>query len=644
MFFNRYVRFFIRLLIVLCSLSCSNYKEIGNLESAFVAANSNRIELEKVLSHYKEDTLKWKAAVYLIQNMPYHNYYVGNEWDKLYQIYESSSTIVIDDDIKAIVDSCQRDNGPFDISSLSLQRDIQTLDSAFLVQQIDESFRAWRDFPWGRNVSFEDFCEYVLPYRIGDEKPTQWRKAILDKWKPFTDSIISEGKCDDPFEVSYLVFKKMSESKPVYYGQMPSHPHIGPRLADWNVGDCQDMTDILVYVFRALCLPCAIDFTPSSNYSTAHFWNSIKDGEEQTWWLDYASDEFGLCDRYSYLVKGKVFRKSFHANDGSQQLYYDATNDYADSLLIPQLTVLASEFDGQFEEGKYYALCVPQKRRWLPVEWAIAEKGKLQFGGFKAGTAACICIKNELQILPCSLPFRTEVVNGKPMITPFKGGEKERITLLSKFPLFDEFYLERVMGGVFEGASSESFASPDTLAVICDSPSRLVNHIKLENNGKKYRYIRYKGPKDSHCNIAELEFYASLNDSIPLQGRIIGYPAPLSHNPMEDYHRVFDGDYYTSFDSALPSNGWVGLDFGKPQQIAEIVYVPRNKDDFIRNGDQYELFWWEQSHWVSAGKKIATADEIDFWVPKGSLLYLHNETRGNWERMFEYKNDHQVWW
>lgn len=641
---NNSIRYFIRLLYIICCFSCSNNIERNKLELALEQAETNRIELEKVLQRYKEDSCKWKAAAYLIQNMPCHSYYVGNEWDKLYHIYESCSTKVINDDINAVVDSCQRENGLFDVSNLSLQRDIQTLDSAFLVHHIDESFRAWRGFPWGRNISFEDFCEYVLPYRIGDEQPTQWRRTIMEKWKPFTDSIISEGKCDDPFEVSYLVFKKMSESKPVYYGQMPCHPHIGSQLTDWNIGDCQDMTDILVYVFRALCLPCAIDFTPSSNYSTAHFWNSVKDGEGQTWWLDYASDGFGPCERNSYLIKGKVFRKSFHLCNGVRQLYHDVTNDYADSLLIPNLTVHASEINGQFVNGQRYALCIPQKKEWLPVEWAIAENGNLQLGGFKAGTAACVCIKKESQILPCSLPFRTEVKNGKPMITPFKEGEKERVTLLSKFPLFDEFYLGRMMGGVFEGASSESFASPDTLAVIFDSPSRLVNHIKLENNRKKYRYIRYKGPKDSHCNIAEIEFYTSLNDTVPLQGRIIGYPEPLSHNPMEDYRRVLDGDYYTSFDCALPSEGWVGLDLGKPQQIAEIIFVPRNKDDFIRNGDLYELFWWEQGHWASAGKKIATTDEIDFWVPKGSLLYLHNETRGNWERVFEFRNGHQVWW
>jgi hypothetical protein len=35
-------------------------------------AGSNRPELEKVLSHYKNDSLKLRAARFLIENMAYH--------------------------------------------------------------------------------------------------------------------------------------------------------------------------------------------------------------------------------------------------------------------------------------------------------------------------------------------------------------------------------------------------------------------------------------------------------------------------------------------------------------------------------------------------------------------------------------------
>ena len=45
------------------------------LEQALITARENRPELEKVLAHYVQseaDSLKYKAAVYLIKYMPYH--------------------------------------------------------------------------------------------------------------------------------------------------------------------------------------------------------------------------------------------------------------------------------------------------------------------------------------------------------------------------------------------------------------------------------------------------------------------------------------------------------------------------------------------------------------------------------------------
>lgn len=57
------------LLIVfsLLLLSCSS--ENNKLEFSLQQAKGNCIELEKVLNHYKNDSLKYKAATFLIKNM-----------------------------------------------------------------------------------------------------------------------------------------------------------------------------------------------------------------------------------------------------------------------------------------------------------------------------------------------------------------------------------------------------------------------------------------------------------------------------------------------------------------------------------------------------------------------------------------------
>ena len=53
-------------------------------------AKNNRTELEKVLYFYQKnlaDSLKYKAACFLIENMPYHSYTDGEQLEKYKKYY-----------------------------------------------------------------------------------------------------------------------------------------------------------------------------------------------------------------------------------------------------------------------------------------------------------------------------------------------------------------------------------------------------------------------------------------------------------------------------------------------------------------------------------------------------------------------------
>ena len=53
----------------------------SRLHDALEAAGENREEMEQVLAYFKNDsdTLKYSAAKFLIENMPYHYTYVGKD-------------------------------------------------------------------------------------------------------------------------------------------------------------------------------------------------------------------------------------------------------------------------------------------------------------------------------------------------------------------------------------------------------------------------------------------------------------------------------------------------------------------------------------------------------------------------------------
>jgi len=70
---NLKMRIILQMIIVVITSSCSHYNT--NLDRALRLATSNRVELEKVLAFYQQnpkDSLKYQAAVFLIENMPGH--------------------------------------------------------------------------------------------------------------------------------------------------------------------------------------------------------------------------------------------------------------------------------------------------------------------------------------------------------------------------------------------------------------------------------------------------------------------------------------------------------------------------------------------------------------------------------------------
>lgn len=643
-------RLYFLYLLLLFLGSCSQNHESERLEAALNLAGNNRQELEKVLRHYADDSLKYKAAVFLISNMPYHTYYEGTEIKKMQELYQMCSHH-LKEEIPLVADSFIRRNGAINVSNLKVQNDITNINSALLIHHIDSAFGAWRHFPWGKNVSFDDFCEYVLPYRVGTEIPTKWRKDIMESWKPVTDSLI-EKHVSNPIDVAKVVFEKLYQRHPVFSSQMPSLPSIGPRIINYNVGSCRDMCDIILYTFRALGIPCSKDFLLSGDYNTPHSWNNLA-GKET--WIDLASGTFLPASAYKD-VKAKAFRESFalQANRVDElgedkteipplfryPKFKDVTDVYADGLLIPEIVIEESALMENTDKSKPYYLCIPQKQKWIPVDYCILKNGHLVYRNFKAGTVICIAQYHHGEMIPSTLPMRTYLERGKAKLVSF-GPQKQKVSVVfyTKFPPIDEPFLKNMTGGVVEGANHADFSDAEILVMIRQVPSRLCT-VAFPHATKTYRYVRYKGADNTNCDIAEISFYTSSSDTIKITGEVIGN----ENSERTEQAKALDGDFYTSYSSKAPSGSWVGLKFAKPEMIKKVILTPRNRDNFIRNGDVYELHYWDNNRWHSLGAKEATADSVIFSVPKNSLLYLKDLTRGNQERVFEYKNGKQIWW
>lgn len=643
---------YLSIFLILSMISgCKQADESTTLEKALKENPS----LAMVLQKYESDSLKHLAAEFLIENLTYHEGYSEEQIKPYLKLYELFGTGQLS--LEETYDSVQRMYGRIDTEEAIPVSDLY-LSSDFLINNIEWAFKVWEEQPWGKNVSFTDFCEYILPYRIGDEPLKPWREKLYNIYNPMLDDIRKMPEATDPLFAARALsdsIRKHSEFR--FSSSLGYGPHIGPDLVDWQAGNCQEMTDIMIYIFRAVGIPCGCDYMPlRGDANVAHFWNFTLDryGDSH---VVYNERQPEPVRQFWGGVKAKVYRKTFSLNknilknmgnplttslhpDFRYPIYKDVTRLYSGKN-ARELFISCDSIFRKPMNGVVY-LCEASWLDWIPIASTSIKGNEISFKDVEGGVVFILAIYENGKIMPISYPFEFDRKTGGIYFFHI-ADESEDIILLNKFNQFFESFPHRMLNGVFEGSNDPQFKVKDTLFIIKELPLRMYNVIYPKNN-KKYRYARYYGPENSHCNIADIAFFASETDSITLKGHCIGTSNEINGDGKHDYTNAHDGNTLTSFDYYLPSGGWTGLDFGKPYFIKKIIFTPRNRDNYIRKGDTYELFYFNSEKWISAGTQIANADSLVYTVPKGTLYYLKNWSEGKDERIFEYDEKKQRYW
>ena len=594
----------------------------ASLDKALEEAGDNRVEIMNAIRHFREqdDPEKLVAAEWIVSNMRGKSGY--DSLDISTRVAMFRELTACRDHGKETVDSLARIYGRVYQQSM-LRPDLATLDSAFLVDDIEAAFLARRRWPWAKTLDFATFRDFVLPYRVADEAVSRgWRRGIQQKWMRQLDSIAAlEGM--DKVENAVPAIGRLMQSFE-WNGDFPSGPRLGAAMTDLTVGDCLDYADRVTFFFRAAGIPCTTDRVPvRGNGNAPHFWAAVIGEGGKV----YIYQDSLLIPSEDHDVKFlKVNRECFSGDR-------DVTAGYL-SAVTRELSLSGDVLKG--DAGDYY-LCASSRQEWIPVaRGKRTGNGGVGFGTVATGRVAMAGgLDSDGKVKPVYGPFLiTE--SGIRLIRDNE--RKGSVSLFRKYtPEIGEF-ADRMVGGVVEVSDNPAFSDPDTILTIANEPFRLFTKVTV-SPGKKYRYVRYRGADNSYCNIAELELYPTDGSGQKLTGKPIGTDMPWGNVSERGIASVFDGDPYTSFDYMYPSGGWVGLDFGRNVSIGSVVYAPRNRDNFIREGDTYELFYWDTdgAGWSSLGSHTARSDSLVYDnVPTDALLYLRNHTRGKDERIFMY--------
>lgn len=202
-------------------------------------------------------------------------------------------------------------------------------------------------------------------------------------------------------------------------------------------------------------------------------------------------------------------------------------------------------------------------------------------------------------------------------------------------------WIKAIIGGCFVLSKEASFAHADSIRI---DTLKECNYQTVTLNGA-YRYMKYVPPVKTEGNMAEIELYDEAGKK--LTGKVIGNYHPERMDAMETMQRAFDGNVLSSPKTTVQqTDAWVGLDLGQVTTISKLVYLPRNDDNFIKEGELYELFYWDKE-WKSLGQQLGSRKlqylEYDN-VPDNALLLLRNLTKGKEERIFTYEDGKQIWW
>ena len=356
--------FFLTVTIVLLA-GCTSRSA---LENALNQAGSNRSELETVLKHYRTTDVnpqKLYAAEYLIENMPGHYSYAGNQ---IYEYYDYAARILAD---KSLTPEQQRDSllAITDLKYRDLPNhtipDAQVIKADFLIDNIDKSYNQWTTCPWASQVTFDEYLEWMLPYKaIELQELDYWRDTLLAHFgKGLEHPIINDVEYNTTMGVADMI-RNDTYNALNRYGLYTREglPLLSAYLqVHQTYGDIPDYALTAVLAMRSVGIPAVLDETPVGSRGTAatKWFVIISDRGE------HLASEWDLSTMigggfFPYDRGPKVYRNSYAINKERQKYKRNARYQYPFDLGKKDVT------------SQYFLTCNIQ----LPVDKAVRSQLK----------------------------------------------------------------------------------------------------------------------------------------------------------------------------------------------------------------------------------------------------------------------------
>ena len=302
--------------------------------------------------------------------------------------------------------------------------DSTVVSDAFIQEHAARRVRQWQESPHYRSLTWEEFCEYWLPYRVETEKFCDYR-AALDERYGFISEALKQGM--GVVEAANLL---QDDLRKRLVFDLRDHASLNqPSLLETmelGKGGCRGITTLTTLALRNIGIVSAIDECPVwAHRNSGHQWNVVR--TESGEWIPFNGAEDtvgGVFPTLNDSVKApKIYRKQFSRNPefappvGKEQtpmLFMndcrkDVTSEYQPTVDVTVVPTVA-------HEDSVLYLAVFNAEVWKIVSWAELKDGKATFRDM-----GC----NDIVYLPVYYYRHTTLPAGNPFVLHKDGSRTE---------------------------------------------------------------------------------------------------------------------------------------------------------------------------------------------------------------------------
>lgn len=678
------------LLVLWTSVTAAQTGFPPEVEQSLAMAGKNRASIETVLAEYERsgEREKYVAACHLVAHMRWHSQggrverydaRLDSCWRAATEAYLGLTRGHTLDELgrkplrKLLNDTAsvmRRARQAMQMEAPEVRAeempDVQTLDGDFVRRVVDHAFELRRRSPWAGQLSFADFCEYVLPYRAIGSYPFVTDPVAMDSlFSPVLRADTARSLTDVAGRYNhYVVWLRRTG------GKYPFQTNCGlPELLYWGNHDCVDIAHYGAMALRAAGIPVAVEYNSAYRiWEGRHFMVAVRE-PDGTWCPfspEYGLPEPGAGDFSDCL---NLFRLHFSRQTDNPYSLRAPGEPLPAELADPCIEDVTATYlpVGRVELSVPPTVPLTRKLAYLatfrrdeglrPVTWGVVDSltRRAVFTHVVGGNLYFPTWCDDFgRLRPAGRPFwlaqdSTRAGGYRVDSLPQSSGRRAHVVLRRKFPLKAKLVEQarRMAGVVVLGSDRKDFAVADTLARLGEVASPYWADLPLQVS-RPYRYYRVAAPADyPHLHMGELQFltrrsYGYANTMAPT--------ALVAHSPADTarldtawvrlvdeplakckWKKEYDGNVQTAPDR------WpdVTLRLGEAQWVHAVRYAPKSAANTVERGHLYRLRRWDDAKgWTTEWMRPARHAFLEADLEVGALYWLSDLTSGKEELPF----------